>query len=85
MTFKNTKTILFASLIVAMILPFSGMNTAQAQPQTENPPYNISDEIDILIAEYNSLGEQRQETKRQMDATDPDSKYRRSIESSRKI
>lgn len=31
MTTKTIKTILFASLIVAMILPFSGMNFAQAQ------------------------------------------------------
>jgi len=31
MTFKNTKTILFASLIVAMVLPFSGMNYATAE------------------------------------------------------
>ena len=33
MTYKNAKTILFASLIVAMILPFSGMLTATAQSQ----------------------------------------------------
>ena len=32
MTFKNTKTILFASLLVAMILPFSGMMMAEAAP-----------------------------------------------------
>lgn len=30
MTYKNTKTILFASLIVAMILPFSGMQSVDA-------------------------------------------------------
>ena len=30
MTMKNTKTILFASLIVAMILPFSGMTNTFA-------------------------------------------------------
>lgn len=30
MIMKNTKTILFASLLVAMILPFSGMNFAEA-------------------------------------------------------
>ncbi len=30
MTFKNTKTVLFASLIVAMILPFSMMDEAEA-------------------------------------------------------
>jgi len=32
MTFKTTKTILFASLIAAMILPFSGMMMAEAAP-----------------------------------------------------
>lgn len=31
---NKSKTILFASLIVAMILPFSGMNTATAEEQT---------------------------------------------------
>jgi hypothetical protein len=31
---KTTKTILFASLIAAMILPFSGMNNAQAEVDT---------------------------------------------------
>jgi len=31
MTLKNIKTILFAGLIVAMILPFSGMNYAEAE------------------------------------------------------
>ena len=30
MTYKNTKTILFASLIVAMVLPFSGMQFVDA-------------------------------------------------------
>ena len=32
MTYKNAKTILFASLLVAMILPFSGMMMAEAAP-----------------------------------------------------
>ena len=32
MTFKNAKTILFASLLVAMILPFSTMNFVDAAP-----------------------------------------------------
>lgn len=32
MTYKNTKTILFASLLVAMVLPFSVMNLADAAP-----------------------------------------------------
>jgi hypothetical protein len=35
MTTKTTKTILFASLIAAMILPFSGMNFATAQEETK--------------------------------------------------
>ena len=34
MTMKNGKTILFASLIAAMILPFSGMQFATAEEQT---------------------------------------------------
>ena len=34
MTTKNAKTILFASLIVAMILPFSGMNFAAAEEKS---------------------------------------------------
>ena len=32
MTYKNAKTILFAALIAAMILPFSGMMMAEAAP-----------------------------------------------------
>ena len=35
MTMKNGKTILFASLIVAMILPFSGMQFATAESESE--------------------------------------------------
>lgn len=34
MTYKNAKTILFAGLIAAMILPFSGMEFATAEEQT---------------------------------------------------
>ena len=44
MTYKNAKTILFASLIAAMILPFSGMNNAYADAN------KIPDEI-LKIAE----------------------------------
>ncbi len=35
MTYKNAKTILFASLIAAMILPFSGMISAEVEQSTE--------------------------------------------------
>jgi len=35
-TYKNTKTVLFASLIVAMILPFSEMNYAVAEQVNNN-------------------------------------------------
>lgn len=35
MTTKTIKTLLFASLIVAMILPFSGVNFAQAEKKTD--------------------------------------------------
>lgn len=41
---KNVKTIMFASLIMAMILPFSGMNYANADEQTITP-YTL-EEID---------------------------------------
>lgn len=40
---KNVKTILFASLIVAMILPFSGMNFANA----DNQNIEITDKISV--------------------------------------
>ena len=36
MTYKNTKTILFASLIVAMVLPFSGMQSVNAEHITQH-------------------------------------------------
>jgi len=52
---KTTKTILFASLITAMILPFSGMNYAQAKEITEQQiqellkeTYNLSVILDTL-------------------------------------
>lgn len=35
MTYKNAKTILFAGLIAAMVLPFSGMQFATAEEQTD--------------------------------------------------
>ncbi len=43
---KNLKTILFASLIVAMILPFSGMMMAEAAPN-ENANYKEKGELYI--------------------------------------
>lgn len=44
---NNAKTILFTSLIVAMILPFSGMNFAQADKEEieKYEPTKISDAI----------------------------------------
>ena len=56
---KNTKTILFASLIVAMLLPFSAMEFAEAKTSE----YNTSDQIDTLIIKFNSLEVQRQQVK----------------------
>lgn len=52
MTLKNPKTILFGSLIVAMLLPFSAMNYAEA--------VTVSDQIDGLIDKYNNLEKERQ-------------------------
>ena len=37
MTYKNAKTILFASLLVAMILPFSTMDLASANNEVNEP------------------------------------------------
>lgn len=55
MTMKNAKTILFASLIAALILPFSGMNYAYAEELTESQiqelledTYNLSLQIEAL-------------------------------------
>jgi len=47
MTFKNAKTILFASLIAAMILPFSGMDFAEAEKsETKVDTEKLRSEID---------------------------------------
>jgi hypothetical protein len=58
---NKTKTILFASLIAAMILPFSGMQSAQAEEQTENELAIIA-ELDpafVLIGERTLKIEER--------------------------
>ena len=53
MTFKNTKTILFAALIVAMILPFSGMMMADAAPSenANDKTEKVKDSLSIPNAE----------------------------------
>ena len=65
-TSKNTKTILFASLIAAMILPFSGMNYAVAEDQRENnigeilakaDPFTSVNKDQIVIVDYESASE----------------------------
>ena len=67
---KNSKTLLFASLIAAMILPFSGMNYATAEEgQGETALNNISDRIDSLIVEYNALETERHALNATMEAT----------------
>jgi len=61
MTKNNIKTILFASLIVAMVLPFSGMDFAAAEEQTENELAIIA-ELDpafVLIGERTLETEER--------------------------
>jgi len=68
---KKTQTILFASLIAVMILPFSGMNYAQAENQTENNigetlakanPFIIVNEDQIVIVDYEAVSEVLTET-----------------------
>ncbi len=44
MTTKIIKTVLFASLIVAMILPFSGMNLANAQQADQDKITDIPED-----------------------------------------
>lgn len=60
MTTKTIKTILFASLMLAMILPFSGMNYAHAETNEElleqhnrmfGSNENISDEMKIIAVQ----------------------------------
>lgn len=60
MIIKNAKTVLFAGLIAAMILPFSVMDYADAQTTHYDRSANVSDVIDELIVEYNNLEDQRQ-------------------------
>jgi len=58
---KKTQTILFASLIMAMILPFSGMDYANADTQTENEKAILA-ELDpafVLIGERTLKVEER--------------------------
>jgi len=55
MTLKNTKLVLFASLIVAMILPFSGMDFATAEEQTNDNVEKTTQLIDTLKIERDSI------------------------------
>ena len=52
MTYKNAKTILFASLIAAMILPFSGMMMAEAAPNN-NANDNVKGKLHITDSKDN--------------------------------
>ena len=57
---KDAKTILFASLLTAMVLPFSSMNLAHAQEDDVNPrvakiEQKISDKEAILEQKKSEL------------------------------
>lgn len=45
MTFRNTKTLLFASLIVAMVLPFSSIQMAEAERTFEEKQQRLIDKV----------------------------------------
>ena len=61
MTLRNrTKTILFASVIVAMILPFASMNVAEAQVQKEN----------TLFEKFLKLADKQQKIQNKLDKTE---------------
>ena len=49
MTTKTIKTILFASLIAAMILPFSGMSNVNAEELTDVEITQLEDELGLAI------------------------------------
>jgi len=51
MTYKNAKTILFAGIIAAMILPFSGMDFAEAKSSNTNYD-KLSSQIDKEIDKF---------------------------------
>ncbi len=62
MTSKNIKTLLFAGIIAAMILPFSSMDSAEAQTDKKNPRDKTvertleKDERKKVLNKLNSLG-----------------------------
>ncbi|MGI0076596.1 MAG: hypothetical protein ACREAU_04215 [Nitrosopumilaceae archaeon] len=80
MTTKTIKTILFASLIAALILPFSGMNFADAntdkigkdiiKTEPKNSDIPLFNEREALLKKYDSLEKESDKavTKRQLDA-----------------
>ena len=53
MTLKNTKTILFASLIAAMVLPFSSMSFAQTDTVDNTTKNYVNDKINELNTKKN--------------------------------
>ena len=57
MTYKNAKTVLFAGLIAAMILPFSGMQFATAEEQTTHDPKMV----DYLTSTIQKIGKSVEE------------------------
>jgi len=72
MTTKTIKTILFASLIAAMILPFSGMMNATAQPQKVDSDALFSEFVKLAdethkIQELINHLEHEEDSKKQVD------------------
>ncbi len=59
MTYKNAKIVLFASLMVAMILPFSGMMMAEAAPNEHANKMAKYQTVDIGKFADGTLDEQK--------------------------
>jgi len=55
MTYKNAKTILFASLLVAMILPFSMMSLADAAPGKNADEKSLKQQYEEVSQKYNTV------------------------------
>lgn len=70
MTIQNTKIILFASLIIAMVLPFSGMNTVYAEESLEEKQTKLLDKLTVIeekiINTYSEKKIQKLEAQKQL-------------------
>ena len=86
MTKNRTKTILFASLIAAMILPFSSMNLADAEEFDKNPKDKTLDRLHEkeirkqFLKKLNELGVEEADLKEKLDSVDNETEREKIIQ-----